>query len=65
MEESEVVVSEVDAARYLGVSTSTLRRRRTARLGPDFVQIGKLIRYRKQALESFLEKHSVKAEEGK
>ncbi len=65
MEESEVVVSEVDAARYLGVSTSTLRRRRAAQSGPDYVQIGKLIRYRKQALERFLEKHSVKAEEGK
>jgi len=55
-----VKYSEREAAEYLGVSLSTLRRKRAARSGPDYVRIDRLIQYRKHALDDYLDKHTVR-----
>ena len=53
------VLKEHAAARYLGVSVSTLRRRRAARRRPLFVQIDRSIGYRRTELDSFLDDNTI------
>jgi hypothetical protein len=52
--------SEKEAANYIGLSPSSLRRRRAARTGPDFVQIDRMIHYRRHALDDYIESHTVR-----
>ncbi len=55
--------NEKQAARYMGVSLSTLRRRRAARRDPAFIQFDRRILYRKSALDKTLDDHTVQAQE--
>jgi hypothetical protein len=55
-----VKYNEREAAEYLGVSISTLRRKRASRSGPDYVRIDNLIQYRQHALDDYLERHTVR-----
>jgi len=48
------VLTELEAARRLGVSLSGLRKWRNDGTGPRFVRLGRLIRYRAPDLESWL-----------
>jgi hypothetical protein len=57
------VLKEHAAARYLGTSVSTLRRRRAAHRPPDFVQLDRSIGYRKSVLDRFLDENTVAGEE--
>jgi predicted DNA-binding transcriptional regulator AlpA len=43
------------AAAYLGSSVPTLERHRRFGTGPDWVKMGGLVRYRKSALDSYIE----------
>jgi len=58
--------TERETAKYLGVSRSFLRQdrmdgyRKTKTPGPDFVKIGRTIRYLKEDLDAWLEKYYVK-----
>jgi predicted DNA-binding transcriptional regulator AlpA len=54
------VFTEPQAACYLGISLSTLRRQRHARRGPDYVRIDRSVRYRKTALDQFIEQNTVR-----
>jgi excisionase family DNA binding protein len=51
-------LSEIEAAQYLGISRSTLRRWNKGGSGPGRFQYGGIVRYRRQALEAFIEHHS-------
>ena len=51
-------LTEKEAADYLGTSLSTLRRRRSARREPAFIQFDRSIRYRRETLEKFLDDHT-------
>jgi len=51
-------VSENQAAAYLGVSLSTLRRWRRNHLGPAHFRVGDVLRYAQHALDAFIEKNT-------
>ena len=53
-QEFPVSYCENEAAQYLSISLSTIRRRRRAGTGPEFYRIGKVIRYRREALEDYI-----------
>jgi excisionase family DNA binding protein len=57
---SDPLLVEHDAASFLGVSVSTLRRLRASDGGPAYIRIGHLIRYRESALEAYLEQHTIR-----
>lgn len=46
------------AAAYLGVSPQTLNNWRCTGRGPKFVRVGRLIRYRLEALDKWIEANS-------
>ena len=48
-------LTEQEAATYLGLSLSTMRRRRAAGRPPRFLKMGGSIRYTKQELDRFIE----------
>ncbi len=50
------LLDEVAAAEYLGNSHLTLRKWRVIGGGPQFVKIGRLVRYELSALQAFREK---------
>jgi excisionase family DNA binding protein len=53
--------SEKEAAAYLSVSLSSIRRWRRKRTGPDFCRFGGLVRYNKDALDAFISKNTQSA----
>jgi hypothetical protein len=58
-----VLYDEGGAAAYLGgsnspLSTRTLQRWRLEGVGPPFVKLGRLVRYRQSDLDSFLDKNA-------
>lgn len=57
------VFDEKQAAHYMGVSLSTLRRRRAARREPAFIQLDRRILYRKAALDKTLDDNTINPQE--
>ena len=56
------LLNPMETAKYLGVSESWLAKRRmlaTRRLGPPFLKMGALVRYRQTELDAWLEKHTI------
>ena len=51
-------LSEKEAAAYLRVSLSTLRRWRRSVTGPAFFRFGDVLRYARAALDEFIEKNT-------
>jgi hypothetical protein len=51
-----VLFSDVELARYLGVSLSCLRKWRTLRVGPPWLKLGALVRYRMADVNAYLDK---------
>ena len=51
----DIIVSESEAARRLDVSVSGLRKWRRERSGPQFIRIGRLIRYSLDDIQIWLE----------
>lgn len=54
-----LVMNDVDAAAYLGMSPNTLRKWRTTSRGPAYICCGRLKKYRLADLEAYIEKQSV------
>ena len=54
------VLVERDAARYLGLSQSFLRKSRRLGRGPVFLRIGRAVRFRTADLDAFLEARTVR-----
>jgi hypothetical protein len=54
-----LVMNDVDAAAYLGMSPNTLRKWRTTGRGPAYIRCGRLKKYRLADLEAYIEKQMV------
>ena len=52
------LLSTGEAAAYLGMAEQTLRLWRTQRKGPAFVRVGRLIRYKPDALDTWAARHT-------
>ena len=52
-------MSELDAAKYLDLSRSTLRQMRCAGRGPTYSKLGNSIRYKLKDLDAYNDKHKV------
>lgn len=50
-----------DAAVYLGLAASTLEKARLTGNGPPFLKLGRIVRYRGEDLDAWLEGHVVKS----
>lgn len=48
-----------DAGAYLGLAENTLKRWRCQRVGPAYVKSGRLVYYRKDDLDAFLERNRI------
>jgi len=55
------IFTEQEAANYLRISQSTMRRKRKAGIGPDFMRDGNLIRYRRSELDRYVSSHTKSA----
>lgn len=58
-DDSLKTLSEKEAAPFVGVSHSTMRRWRGDNIGPAYFRCGRIIRYTLAALKSFQKKHTV------
>lgn len=54
-----VLLDNEAAARFLGVSETTLPRWRWAGTGPAYLKVGRSVRYRRADLEAYLETRAV------
>jgi predicted DNA-binding transcriptional regulator AlpA len=54
------ILNERDAAALVGLSVHTLRARRFKGLEPEFLKLGRSVRYEREALERFLESCKVR-----
>ncbi len=59
--DSSAYLCEKEAAAYLNVSLSTIRRWRRAKSGPAYFQFGGVIRYGRVALDEFIAKNTASA----
>ena len=50
-----VILTTREAARYLGLSTSTLNKWRCYGFGPKYLKLGRAVRYRQEELDRYLE----------
>ena len=57
--DGKTIFTEPEAARYIGVSLSKIRRLRRSGHGTSYVRIGRAIQYRKPALDRYLDDHTV------
>ena len=53
------LLDEHAAAKVLGLSVITLRNYRHLRRGPDYVKLGRSVRYRLEDLEEYIERHRI------
>lgn len=53
-----------DVASYLGVSEATLADWRYRRRGPDYILVGRLVRYRRESLVAWLDARSIQSARG-
>ena len=53
--EREPLLNTEQAATYLGVTRRALEAMRWRKVGPTFVKIGRLVRYRSSDLDTFIE----------
>jgi predicted DNA-binding transcriptional regulator AlpA len=59
------IINEADTARYIGMSRVWLRQSRMRKTGPEYIRIGRAIRYVVPELDRFLEAHRVKPHEAR
>lgn len=55
------VLSEVEAAPYVGLAIPTLQQMRVKGNGPAFLKLGRAVRYRQSDLDEWLEKRVVRS----
>lgn len=63
MERSAILYDEEAAGKYIGgatspISTRTMQRWRLEGVGPIYVKLGRLVRYRRHDLDTFLEERT-------
>ena len=59
------LLTPAEAAEILRISPATLPRWRWAGEGPDFVRIGRSIRYRREDLDRYIQRGAVRMSRGK
>ena len=59
MTDTNRLLSEREAADYLGLAPRSLATRRYRRQPPSYVRVGRLVRYRASDLELFVIEHTV------
>ena len=57
--EKHALLNTCEAAKYLGVSNSSLEHWRLVPTGPDFVRLGHQVRYRACDLERYIDRQLV------
>ena len=62
---SITLMTTVEAAEYLNISIQILERRRSQRLPPAFVKLGRQVRYRVSDLDDWVEESTSYVEETK
>ena len=55
----EPLLDENNAAEMIGCSVALMRKWRTLGIGPAYVKVGRLVRYRRADIESFLDANRV------
>ena len=65
MSNSPEVLNERQVQAVYGLSVPYLRRARRERLGPRFLKVGKLVRYRRIDIEAYLSAHAVETNEAR
>jgi predicted DNA-binding transcriptional regulator AlpA len=56
---SEPLIDEHEAAALIGVTASTMNSWRVKRVGPRFVRVGRLVRYRPSDVRSYIDEKLV------
>ena len=56
----EQILTQAEAAKYLGVAPLTMRNWRNQRRGPDYLKIGRAISFCKSDLDRFIERSRVR-----
>lgn len=59
MTNTQEILKEGQVSEVYGLTVPYLRRARRERRGPRFLKIGKLVRYRRADIESYLSAHAV------
>jgi predicted DNA-binding transcriptional regulator AlpA len=59
-----ILLSNSEAAEFLGMSPDTLPRWRWAGIGPAYLKVGRSIKYRRADLEAFLNESRVNPRNG-
>ena len=62
MDQPEIALTESETARLLNISLSGLRKWRRKNVGPSYVRLGRLIRYRMSEIQVWLDSHAVKSQ---
>lgn len=57
--ESDKLLDEREAAELIGVSPSTLNSWRVRRVGPRFLKIGRLVKYRASAISAWIDAQEI------
>jgi hypothetical protein len=65
MEDRLPLFNERDAARVIACSVALLRKWRLFDEGPAYCKIGRLVRYRQEDLDAFLDSHRVETGGGR
>ncbi len=60
----EKLITEQETAGYLNISPETLKKARFKGTGPDYIKVGRCIRYRMSAVVSYLERHTITHQRG-
>lgn len=56
--EHSEIFDETEAAQFLRVSTRTLQSWRVSGRGPEFIKVGRVVRYRRETLETWLDRQT-------
>lgn len=59
MKTKSKVMTEKQAAQYVGLSQRTLQAYRFKRIPPTYIKVGRVVRYRQDDLDDFLEANRV------
>ena len=58
-QQPDPLLKEAEAAKRVNVSISTFRRWRYEGIGPKFIRIGGILRYRQSDVDEFIQKHTI------
>ena len=61
MEDKGEYITEKEASEMLGVSSRFLANRRCRRQPPEFVRLGRIVRYSRRAIRKFMDEQTVRA----